>query len=472
MIATLAVGWSSAPQADRFVELIQYLAAGLWIAFPAVLVILAGLFFAECIGRTRTAGVVAQLDHRTLANTCLIFGPFMETATGFGVGYVMVLSGMARLGIKGGEALALAAFSQYLVPWGALGVGTRISTQISGFPIADVGWRCAVVVALASGFMLPLFWRIARTAGLAPSTWDCLEWTLTLIGLLALLIAANLIFPIEVAGLTALGPVLVVRHLMTQGVKSVTPALLLKIMPYVSLVFILAFTRLVPSLGGILQFIVVQPLPELPGFAPLMSPAVPLIVIGSIVAGRRGGLLAIAWYGLAILNKGWRTAIITFLLVGMASIMSRSGMSGTLMTGATAFFGSASPALLPIAGAIGGYLTGSNAGAGTLSMPLLAGLAPTLSPSSMVWIVAATILTGSTITATSPVRFAMGRIVIGASSKHAQSGLRMLAPFALSSIFVTTLVALSVINGQFWISIALNWITDIWASLILLFSFT
>jgi lactate permease len=453
-IATLAVGWSSEPQAARFFELIRYLATGLWIAFPAVLVILAGLFFAECIGRTSTVAGVEQRDHRTLANICLIFGPFIETATGFGVGYAVVLTGLVRMGIKGGEALALAAFSQYLVPWGALGVGTRISTQISGFPIAAVGWRCAVMVALACCFMLPLFWRVARFAGVPPSPWDCLEWTLTLIGLLALLIAANLIFPIEVAGLAALGPVLVVRHLMTQGIKSITPALLRKIMPYVSLVFVLVITRLVPSLRGILEFRVIQPLPELARFAPLMSPALPLFVIGLIVASRRGGIGAIAWYGVSVLDKGWRIAMITFLLVGMASMMSRSGLSGALMGGASTFFGAASPALLPIAGAIGGYLTGSNAGAGTMSMPLLAGLAQAFTPVSMVWVVAATILTGSTMVATSPVRFAMGQALIGASTKHAQSGLKMLIPFTLSTLIVAIIVALSVTSGQVWLSLA------------------
>ncbi len=437
-IATLAVGCSSAPQLNRFIELLWFFAAGLWTALPVVLVIIAGLFFAECVGRKNTVNPNLQKDHCSLANTCLIFGPFMETVTGFGVGYAIALLSVKRLGIRDAEALALAAFSQYLVPWGALGIGTHLSAQIAGYPIEAIGWRCAIVTTLACCFTLPLFWRVSITAGLAPTRQDRREWILTLAGLMSLLIVANLIFPIEIAGMVALGSVLVIRHLIMHGVNSVTPTLLRSISPYISLIVILALMRLVPPLQGIFEYIVIQPLPEWPRFAPCMSPALPLLLISLIVTKQQGGVLAIREHGLTTLRKGWRTSVLTFLLIGMASMMIRAGMSGAVMDSAMSILGTASPMLLTSSGAIGGYLTGSNAGAGAMSMPLAAAL--TLPSSSMVWIVAATIFAGSAMVAISPVRFTMGQSLINASFLHSQAGLRMLIPFAVTAIVVATIV--------------------------------
>lgn len=439
-ITTLAVGWSSAPQLPRLLELVWFFVAGLWTALPVVLVILAGLFFAECVGRINTVNLNLQKDHRSLANTCLIFGPFMETVTGFGVGYAIALLSVKRLGVKDAEALALAAFSQYLVPWGALGIGTHLSAQIAGYPVEVIGWRCAVVTTLACCFTLPLFWRVAITAGLAPTRQDHHEWILTLAGLMSLLIVANLIFPIEIAGMVALGTVLVIRHFLMHSVNSVTPALLRSITPYISLIVILALMRLVPSLQGVFEYIVIQPLPAWPRFAPFMSPALPLLVISLIVTKQQGGMMAIREHSLTTLRKGWRTSVLTFLLIGMASIMIHAGMSGAVMNSAMSFFGTASPMLLTSAGAIGGYLTGSNAGAGAMSMPLATALI--LPSSNMMWIVAVTIFAGSAMVAISPVRFALGQALISTSFQHSQAGLKMLIPYALATIIMATIVAL------------------------------
>lgn len=439
-IATMVVGWTSAPQLSRFIELLWFFTAGLWTALPVVLVIIAGLFFAECVGRKNTVNPNLQKNHCSLANTCLIFGPFMETVTGFGVGYAIALLSVKRLGIRDAEALALAAFSQFLVPWGALGIGTHLSAQIAGYPVEAIGWRCAVITTIACCFVLPLFWRVAITSGLAPTRQDRREWILTLAGLMSLLIVANLIFPIEIAGMVSLGAVLVIRHLITHGAKSVTSSLLWTISPYIFLIVILAIMRLVPSLQGIFEYIVIQPLPEWPRFAPFMSPALPLLVISLIVTKQQGGMMAIREHGLTTLRKGWRTSVLTFLLIGMASIMIHAGMSGAVMKSATTFFGSASPMLLTSAGAIGGYLTGSNAGAGAMSMPLATAL--TLPSSSMMWIVAATIFAGSAMVAISPVRFTMGQGLIGASFRSSQAGLRMFIPYASATITMSTLVVL------------------------------
>lgn len=57
MATTLGVAWSSAPTQVGPVELARMVAAGIWIAVPAALVILAGLFFAESVARANQPGL-------------------------------------------------------------------------------------------------------------------------------------------------------------------------------------------------------------------------------------------------------------------------------------------------------------------------------------------------------------------------------------------------------------------------------
>ncbi|GMG83964.1 hypothetical protein LNKW23_31780 [Paralimibaculum aggregatum] len=426
----------AAPVETGAAEAVAGLLAGFWIALPAVLVILAGLFFAESTGGGGVSSGPAP-SHGALAGSCLLIGPFLETATGFGVGYVVALAGVVRLGVTGGRALALAAFSQFLVPWGALGVGTRISAEISGIPVEALALRCALLTTVAVAVILPLFWRVARGAGFAPSRRERIEWSATLGGLSALLVLASLAMPIEFAALAALGAVLLLRHLAAGREDRPDPRAAL---PYVALVLLLAATRFLPPLREALETLRFAPFAGLSALAPLMSPALLLLLIGAAVSWRRGGRGAVVSGLRAMLRRGWRAAAMTFLLVGMAWIMVRSGISAALMGQATGAVGAAAPALVPLAGAFGGYLTGSNTGAGALSMPLIAGLR--IGPEVVPWVGAAAVFAGSALTAISPVRFAMGQALISASGEEAQAGFRLLLPYTLNAILLAVAAAL------------------------------
>lgn len=437
-LLTAGVAVLAGPSAPGPGGVALHFAAGLWVALPAALVILAGLFFAECAAPAAVS--TGARDHGALASACLLFGPFMETATGFGVGYVVALAAVTRLGVTGGPALALAAFSQFLVPWGALGVGTRISTQIAHVPLEAVGWRCAVVVAILTGPLLLLFWRIAARGGQGPSPAERLEWGATLLAVAVLLVAANSMLPIELAGIAALGPVLAVRHLWRHGAGSWSRATVLTVLPYAGLVLVLGLTRLVPPLQQALHQPHLQPFADAAGFSPLLSPALPLVLIGAWVAAARGGRATVARHLATTARRGWRPAILTFLLVGMAWIMVRAGVSGAIMAEASRLAGPLSPGLVPLAGALGGYLTGSNTGAGALSMPLTARLG--LGEASTHWVVAAAVVAGSLMTALSPVRMAMGQSLTGSAPSVVRAALVLLVPLAALAITVTLMIAL------------------------------
>ena len=95
---------------------------------------------------------------------------------------------------------------------------------------------------------------------------------------------------------------------------------------------------------------------------------------------------------------------------------------------------------MPILGALGGYLTGSNTGAGSLSMPVAQSVSQ--SPGLLAWIAAASIMTGSVLTVLSPVRFAMGQAISGASDREAARVFRSLLPFGMMIVGVAILATL------------------------------
>src|SRR6202012_846007 len=106
-------------------------AKGAWIAWQAVAVILAGMFFYPPFRRHEGAmfeagGRAGAFSHRLLFAVCFLLGPFAESATGFGVGGIIAAAALLRMGLSGVPAVVLALFSQILVPWGALAIGTMI----------------------------------------------------------------------------------------------------------------------------------------------------------------------------------------------------------------------------------------------------------------------------------------------------------------------------------------------------------
>lgn len=439
-VAMVAVAYLAAPTPSSLGDIAELFATGMWIAMPAALVILAGLFFSNCVARPDLSGTGPAPTHRELAEACLVFGPFMETATGFGIGYAVALAAVLRMGVGKAQALAVAALSQYLVPWGALGIGTRISADIVQVPLHEIGWRCAAIVAVAMLVFLPVFWQLARAAGLPPTRRDMVEWLLTMLGLTTLLIVTNAYLPIELAGVLTLGTVLIVRRLVILGAGSFTPAAIVDAWPYVLLVAALAITRLVPIFSDLLRTVSWQPLSTAGPFHPLMSPALLLVVIGSAAAVRASGSFGTTVaIGTSTLRRGSATALLTGVLVGMATIMVGSGISAAVMREVATLAGPASPLTLPFVGAMGGYLTGSNVGAGAMSMPLIAGAV--LPGEAVLWIAAAAVFAGSSMTALSPIRLAMGQTLSQATQTEARSALGLLGPYALAALSTTLSVA-------------------------------
>jgi lactate permease len=440
-ITAALVTWHSGPSQSDFPRIFDAFLGGMWIALPAVLVILAGLGFATSIKRNESAACDSRPSHDDVAQICLLTGPFMETVTGFGVGYVVAVMGLRRLGVGSVHALALAAFSQSLVPWGALGIGTRISAALAGVELQEVAWRLAIMIALLWLGLVPLFWRLAAQAGFAPSVRNRLEWSFFCGLLLALLILANWVLPIELAAVAAIGTVMSLRFLLLHGFSELNAALFRRLAPFLTLIGSLTAMQMWPALHMTLTIPSFKPFFELPSFSPLLSPALPLLAIALGLSIMRNGLKGAAGMAGAITRKGWRASVLTFLLVGMAYILVRGGIAHNLMTSASAALEIWAAGVVPLAGAAGGYLTGSNTGAGALSMPLANALS--ISMNARFFVVAAAIAAGSLMTAVSPIRFAMGLALSDARPAQAQAALMLLMPFVLIVLFLTAIVAMA-----------------------------
>jgi len=439
----LAVVLSVGPQLLTLGDVGLILIGGAWIALPAVLVILAGLFFTEvnAVAESGSAQPIAEPGRR-LGTTCLFAGPFVETATGFGVGYVVALRAVMGLRVGVAPAIALAALSQCLVPWGALGVGSRISAAIVDMPIEDISWRASVIMAPVMLLMGPVYWRIAAVSGHAVSTAQKLEDFICLIALGLLLILANLRLPIELAGMAALGPVLIFRFWREEGRAALTRrSTIVTVAPYVALIVMLCIFRLVPIVTEALGTIRVTPVGGAPAFAPFLSPAIPLLAVSFAVVlfGERSGQ-RLGKSARQTLQKGWRACCLTIVLVAFAWLLVRSGITAAIVR-EIAVFGPLTSVSVPLLGAFGGYLTGSNTGAGSLSMPVAAVFS--VARGEVMWLAAAAIVSGSLMTAVSPVRVAMAQALAAASNRDIGAALRLLLPYillALMSGVVTTVL--------------------------------
>jgi lactate permease len=350
--------------------------AGAWRAWQAVAVILAGIFFYRAVRRDE-AEPLRPFSHRRLFALCFLLGPFAESVTGFGVGCIIAMAALLRMGLDGVPAVVLALFSQMLAPWGALSVGTLIGASLSGQSDTNLAFASALLSGpLLMGYLL-LYWRCAAEAGYpvpARQRFDDALWTLTLALALA---ATNRVVPAELGGIASLGGLVVLRYLRDD--RPDLPALRRAaghVAPYVALTLILIATRLVPLFAhGLQSVLVFRPFPDLPGFAALYSPSfwlaavgLDFFLIGSSRSGKIGPLLA------DTARAGWRPAAITLIFVATAQILGAAGAARLIGAALHAGLGQATLLAAPLLGAIGGFLTGSSAASNSMMMPVQAAM--------------------------------------------------------------------------------------------------
>jgi lactate permease len=388
-------------------------AAGLWLSWHVIAIIAAGMFFHRCLqarGNTGSSEGVAA-NPRRLWSVCFLLAPFAESVTGFGVGYIIALAALRRLGLGGLSALLLGLYSQSLVPWGALAIGTTVGATLAGLTPNQLGLGSAILQVPIHVFYLVIYWRLAREAGVTVSTAQKVDdalWTALLLGLICLL---NFYSDVEIAGAAPAALLLAVRFWRDERPDAARLRSALHAnAPYVALTLALCATRLVPPLRDFLKPLwAMRPFDNQPAFAPLYAPGFWLVSIGLVVVA-----LARAPLGRVLAETGraaWRSCAVTLLFVVMAEFYVGSGMAQAIAEALRAVAGRGSALSVPLFAGVGGFLTGGGSAANAMLMPMVTALARTLSLDPA-WIAAVQNSVCTNLTMLSPIRVSMGAAIL------------------------------------------------------------
>ncbi|HEV2676795.1 MAG TPA: L-lactate permease [Aliidongia sp.] len=422
-VAALAAAWVlCAPSVDFPAWAVLESAEGAWLAWQAVAVILAGLFFYRVLRRHeahlfQADGPAEALSRGRLWAVCFLLGPFAESATGFGVGAIVAMAALMRMGLKGPGAAVLALYSQMLVPWGGLAVGTIIGAHLAGEAETTLGLASAILtMPLLAGYLV-LYWvfvgRLTGPVPLVQKIEDAL-WTALLAGAIWL---ANRYVATELGGVVAPGALLVLHFFLSRRpdwamLRRATASAL----PFAILAALLIATRSIPPLTGALRTtFVLAPFADQPSFPVFYNPSFWLLLVGlgvMIATGRLGELparLRETWTG------GWRAALVTIAFVAMAQVLAAAGAARLVGEGLRAGLGPVAPLTGPLFGAVGGFLTGSNSASNGMMMAVQAALGDGLAG----WSAALQNVAGSNFSMLSPVRVAMAAALIGGTGADA-----------------------------------------------------
>jgi lactate permease len=417
LLATLAatvVLVSQSRGSDALVPLfVRETAAGFWLSWHVIAIIAAGMFFHRCLqarGGT-AAGEALAANPRRLWSVCFLLAPFAESVTGFGVGYIIALAALARLGLGGLSALLLGLYSQSLVPWGALATGTTVGATLAGLTPNQLGLSSALLQVPIHVFYLAFYWRLAREAGIAVPLAQKIDdaiWTALLLGLVWLF---NFYSDVEIAGAASTALLLALRFWRDERPdRARFRSALSANAPYVALTAALCATRLVPPLRDFLKPLwAMRPFDNQPAFAPLYAPGFWLVSIGIVVVW-----LARASLGRVLAETGraaWRSCAVTLLFVVMAEFYVGSGMAQAIAEALRAVAGRDAAMSVPLFAGVGGFLTGGGSAANAMLMPMVTARAHAIEVDPA-WIAAVQNSVCTNLTMLSPIRVSMGAAIL------------------------------------------------------------
>jgi lactate permease len=394
----------------------------------------------------------------------LILGvaPFVESVSGFGVGTVVIIPMLLALGLETLQAAVLGLFGQIAVPWGALAVGTVLGAQLTGLNPNLLGAQTALIMApIPAGFAL-LALALAGRPGALRRLWPIA----VLAGLL--LVAGEWLFSqligIELVGPFATLPVILLLTLYRRGVswprprptqpsaagkprmgpahtptekvpEEATPgeSFVLAVAPYGILTLLLLLSRFVEPLQRWLETTGVLSIPALSlQFQLLYSPGffILLTVFATAVLTRADKTI-LSEALLRTLRQFTPGAIAIVSFLAASQVMRAGGMIDVLGTAAASLGGGYSW-IAPWLGALGGWLTGSNAG-GNAVFAQLQRTASLRAHLPVNWVMTAQNGAGSLVTMASPARVVLAATATGLVGKEGQI-LRKVAPAVLVAI--------------------------------------
>lgn len=375
------------------------------VSIAVVLIMFGGIVLSEFLTVSGAQDRISDwlghaAGHRDRAILLLGLGvaPLAESVIGWGVGLIVAVPLLMRVGLDATRACTIGLLGLILAPWGSLGPGILVMEGMSGLPLRDIGTWSAflnlpvqIVMGLAIGIVGLGLRRMLRLIG------EILAVTVVMWGVL---IACNMWVSVPLAGiLTSLAGIVAfvaigrLRGGTTPAMDAPTRRALL---PYGVLI------------GSMLAVTALMTLIDLGAWAPVIgSPALWLLVTAAtapavlgmpratIVAGVRAG--ARVW---------WPVCLVTLLFIAFGALLAANGMTGTLAAGA-AGLGLGFLLLVPLLGFLGGYVTNSNTATAAMLAEGVTSASVALGANPAVAMGAQNVATGSAVM-TSPARVALG----------------------------------------------------------------
>lgn len=395
--AIVGTWWFFPLQANALAEVVHAMGP---TTLTVVFILLGGVALTELTERSGGQRVLshwlrATEDSGDRLTTLLLISlgvtPFMESVTGFGLGVVITAPLLVGLGLSRLKAVVTGMLGLVLVPWGSLGPGTLVAAELGQVDFTALGvWSAALslpVLVLNAALIVGLNHR-RITLGQAGFV------ALLVLSEWLVLIGANYVLGPPLAGVLASGWVIMLSlaRVRRRGRLPVAPGLAAALVPYAVLVAGLLVSNVVVALAGADGQLATNPAVWLN-----------LTVLFTVLwlrwpATRIRGAWSAIW-------MRWQTvAVVTLLYMLLGSLMSANGMADRLAATA-AQLGSGFVMLVPVVGALGGYLTGSNTGAAAMFSTATVSAAGQLGTSKLI-LLAGQNVAGSVAIIASPPRVA------------------------------------------------------------------
>ncbi|MGO2632601.1 MAG: L-lactate permease [Galactobacter sp.] len=380
------------------------------------------------------------LAARTRARTVLLLGlgvaPLAESIIGFGVGVVTTVPLLLRAGLSPTKAATIALLGIIMAPWGSMAPGMLLASSLGQVGLTRLGSWAAVFnlpVLLVMGATILLVGVGARKA--VKKLPELLLMTAVIWGSL---LGVSLWITPALAGIIASALGIVTLLVLSRITGGPLPALdaptRRSFLPYALLILcmlgVVALSRLV-NLGGWETFL------TSPGLWIMVTAAATPFIL------RMGALDT----GFA-LRRGVRTwfpaCSVTVLFIVFGAVLATNGMSAALAAGA-ADLGFAFILLLPLIGAVGGYVTNSNSASAALLTSGIAETTHALNADLGVALAAQNVATGSAIMAC-PARIAVAQSMANSGSDSRDPSTRADTGWITRVVLLANLVVLGVLT--------------------------
>ncbi|MDN5878766.1 L-lactate permease [Arthrobacter sp. 179] len=396
---------------------------------PTIIEILLILYAGVLLSRIMsTTGAMASISgwlrssapSRRTGTLLVVFGivPFAESVTGFGIGVTVGVPILRLIGHSVPRSTIFSLLGLLAVPWGALGPGTLLASELSGTSLLEVGIRSAIIslpvmlgAALLVTFLLRHEGSVGRLFGGAVAS-ALLLW--------AGILGANILLGTPLAGVMGslfpiAGHLLVYRwrgSLVAAGWVVARAAL-----PYAVMAAGLLTTRAVVSSLGETQL----------GLRAISSPATWLVcacLVAHFGPGQRNGSggpeTRLRRRAASAFGTWLPVGVVTFCFTVLGSVLASTGMGAELGT-ALAAMGGSYLVIAPAVNALAGFITGSNTAANAMLTATQTQVATELG-SSVLQMVAATNVAASMATMAAPSRLLLAYELAVATPVGAPTG--------------------------------------------------